>query len=218
MAKNAHELLQDVIKDSVRSSTIKLYSDWAPTYEKDMEAVKYFGPTQLMDNFDKLNIPKEGKVLDFGAGTGGIGRELVKRGYSDIHAVDGSEGMLANAKKEGNYKSYTHLLFEPGSKLPFEDKTFDCVLLAGVFAPGHVPIVALHEVCRVTKVGGKISWIQCNPDYYADKDQQYADKGFQKLVAEIESKGLWKCCEGFPITVPYIEYSDGFVQAYEIIA
>lgn len=217
MEKDAHELLQDVIKDADRVSTNKLYTNWAPTYEKDMAAVRYFGPTQLMDAFGKLNVPKDAKILDFGAGTGAIGRELVKQGYSDLHAVDGSEGMLASAKKEGNYKSYTHLLFEPNSKLPFDDKIFDCVLLAGVFAPGHLPIVALREACRVTKIGGKVAWNQCDPDYYAVKDIQYANRGFQNLVKDIEDKGLWKCCKDFPIKVPYIEYSDGFIQAFEVI-
>ena len=174
-------------------------------------------PTKLMEYFDRLNVPKNGKILDVCAGTGGIGRELVKRGYTDIHAIDGAECMLARAKEEGNYKSYTHLLFEPDSKLPFEDNTYDCVLLAGVFAPGHLPIVALREVCRVTKVGGVIAWICCNPTFYEDKDQQYANGGFYKLIEDLRSQGVWKEREGFPIPVPYIEYSDGFVMAFDMV-
>ena len=86
---------------------------------------------------------------------GALGRELVKLGYSDLHAIDGAEEMLAKAKSENNYKSYTNMLFEPGTKLPFEDNLFDCVLLCGVFAPGHLPIVALEEVVRITKKGKK---------------------------------------------------------------
>lgn len=216
--KDAHGLLQDCIKDADKSSTNELYNNWAATYEKDMIEVKYFGPKQLLEIFDKLDVPKDGKILDMCAGTGATGRELVKKGYTDLHAVDGAEAMLANAKKEGNYKSYTHLLFEADSKLPFEDKTFDCVLLAGVFAPGHLPIVALREVCRVTKVGGKVAWTHCDPLYYADKDPQYANNGFQKLLDELKDNGVWKCREGFPIKAPYIEYSDGFIQAYDIMS
>lgn len=217
MTKDAHQLLTDVIGKEDRANSNKLYNDWAQTYEADMAEVKYFGPTQLMEHFDKLNVPEGATILDVCAGTGGIGRELVKRGFTDIHAIDGAEHMLAKAKEEGNYKSYTHMLFEPDSKLPFEDKHFDCVLLAGVFAPGHLPIVALREVCRVTKVGGVIAWICCDPKYYADKDKQYADGGFYKLIDEIKSEGVWKEHEGFPIPVPYIEYSDGFIMAFDII-
>lgn len=217
--KDAHALLTDVITNANHSACQAMYNKWATDYEKDMIEVKYFGPTELMKHFDRLNMPKEAKILDVCAGTGGIGRELVKRGYSDLHAIDGAECMLDKAKAEGNYKTYTCLLFEPDSKLPYDDNTFDCVLLAGGFAPGHLPIVALREVCRVTKVGGKVSFICCDPKYYEKQgsDKQYADNGFYKLVDELRDNGIWKEHEGFPIPVPYIEYSDGFVMAFEIV-
>lgn len=213
---DSHQYLRDVIGGEDPSRTTKLYSDWSDNYDKAMADVQYFGPKRLMEYFDRLNVPKGGKILDICAGTGAIGRELVSRGYTDLHAVDGSEGMLAQAKKEGNYKSYTHLLFTPDSKLPFNDSEFDCVLMAGVFAPGHLPIVAMHEACRVTKVGGVVSWINCDPKHYEDKDKQYKDGGFYKVLNEIKDKGLWKEHEGFPVSVPYIEYSDGFVMAMDV--
>lgn len=210
------KLLSDVIAgDRILSN--ETYNKWAPNYEADMKKVQYFGPKQLMEHFVKLNVPNDAKILDVCAGTGAVGRELVKLGYHDIHATDGAEGMLEKAKEEGNYKSYTHLLFQPDSKLPFEDKTFDCVLLAGGFAPGHLPIVALREVCRVAKVGGVVAWICCDPQYYEDKDAQYSNGGFYKLIDELREKGYVKSREGFPISVPYIEYSDGFIMAYDII-
>jgi len=212
------QYLEAVISGEDPSKTTKIYDNWCQNYEKGMAEVQYFGPAKLMEFFEKLNVPKDAKILDVCAGTGGVGRELVKRGYSDIHAIDGSEGMLSQAKQEGNYKSYTQLLFEPDSKLPYGDNEFDCVLLAGVFAPGHLPIVALHEVARVTKAGGVVAWICCDPKCYEDKDKQYADGGFYKVVNAIKEKGLWKEREGFPIPVPYIEYSDGFVMAYDVVA
>lgn len=215
--KDANQLLEDCIASEDRSSTNKVYNNWAENYEADMKAVQYHGPTTLMEHFPKLNVPKEAKILDFCAGTGGIGRELVRLGYSDIHAIDGSESMLAKAKEEGNYKSYQVLLFEPDSKLPYDDNSFDCVLLAGVFAPGHLPIVALREVCRVAKKGAVVAWICCDPKHYEDKDKQYANGGFYKLIEELRNEGFWKEHEGFPVSVPYIKYSDGFVMAFDIV-
>lgn len=35
-----------------------------------MATVLYFGPKKLLEYFDKLNVPKEAKILDFCAGTG----------------------------------------------------------------------------------------------------------------------------------------------------
>lgn len=213
---DSHKFLSNVIGGEDPSKTTEMYTNWSESYEKAMADVQYFGPTKLMEYFDKLNVPQGSRILDVCAGTGGIGRELVKRGYTDVHAIDGSEGMLAQAKKEGNYKTYTRFLFTPTSKLPYGDHEFDTILLAGVFAPGHLPIVVMHELVRVTKVGGVIAWICCDPKYYEDKDKQYADGAFYKVVESIKAKGLWKEREGFPISVPYIEYSDGFVMAYDV--
>lgn len=214
---DAHKLLKQVVGNDEKGCSVKMYNNWAQNYENDMAQVQYFGPKTLMEHFDKLNVAKDAKILDICAGTGGIGRELVKRGYSDLHAIDGSDSMLAKAKEEGNYKTYTQLMFEPESKLPYDDATFDCVLLAGVFAPGHLPIVALREACRVTRVGGVICWICCDPDHYEDMDSQYKDKGFYKLLDSLANEGKWKKRDGFPVPVPYIEYSDGFIMAYDVI-
>lgn len=215
--KDSQGLLADVIAGD-RNLTNQVYNKWAPTYEQGMADVKYFGPRQLLEAFDeKLTVPKEAKILDVCAGTGGIGRGLVKLGYSDIHAIDGSEGMLAQAKQEGNYKSYTIQLFEPGTKMPYADGEFDCVLMAGIFAPGHLPIITLREVCRVTKVGGIIAFICCDPKHYEDKDPQYANGGFYKLLDELKEEGKLKEHEGFPLAVPYIEYSDGFIMAFDVV-
>lgn len=216
--KSPQEALNDIISTPDRSSTNQRYNNWPETYESDMHAVLYFGPTKLMEEFEKLNVPKDAKILDVCAGTGAVGRELVKRGYTNLHAIDGSENMLAKAKEEGNYETYTYQLFEPDTKMPFESCEFDCVLLAGVFAPGHLPIAVLREVCRVTKQGGVVSWICCDPAYYEDKDEQYANGGFYKVVDELEEKGCWKKHDGFPVPVkPYIEYSDGFIMAYDVV-
>lgn len=217
--KDNQGLLADVIAGD-RTLTNQTYNKWAPTYEQGMAEVKYFGPKQLLEVFDEklsAGVPKDAKILDVCAGTGGVGRGLAKLGYSDIHAIDGSEGMLAEAKKEGNYKSYTVLMFEPDTKLPYADGEFDCVVLAGVFAPGHLPIVALREVSRVTKVGGLIAFICCDPKYYEDKDPQYADGAFYKLLDALKEEGKIKEREGFPVPVPYIEYSDGFIMAFDVV-
>lgn len=217
--KDSQGLLADVIAGD-RTLTNQVYNKWAPNYEQGMADVGYFGPKQLIECFEEKlssSVPKDAKILDVCAGTGGVGRGLVKLGYSDLHAIDGSEGMLAEAKKEGNYKSYTILMFEPGTKLPYADGEFDCVLMAGVFAPGHLPIVALREVCRVTKKGGLIAFICCDPKHYEDKDPQYADGAFPKLIDQLKEEGKLKDREGFPIAVPYIEYSEGFIMAFDVI-
>lgn len=217
MNKSAREILNYSIAATDRSRANELYNTWANKFDDDMEKVAYYGPKQLLEQFDKLNVPKNARILDVCSGTGAVARELAKRGYTDIHAYDGSEGMIRRAKKDGIYKSYVHQLYEPGVKMPFVSAEFDCVLLAAIFAPGHLPIVALREICRITKKGGVIAWINSDPAYYEDKDEQYANGGFYKLLDELTQKGYWKACESFPVLIkPYMPYSDGLVFAFEV--
>lgn len=51
------------------------------------------------------------------------------------------------------------------------------------------------------------------PKYYEDKDTQYLYKGFNKVLDKLKSKGIWTRRDGFPLSIPYMEYSDGF-QCY----
>lgn len=215
---NPSQILKEATTVGDRAAVSKIYNDWSKTYDADMPGVQYYGPQALVEHFSKLGVPKTAKILDICAGTGAIGRELVKCGYSDLHAFDGAEKMLEKAKEEGHYKSYTHLLLQPGGKLPYADGEFDAVLMSGIFAPGHLPIASLHEICRITKVGGVVAWINADPVFYEKKDPQFYDGGFYKLLDEITGKGIWKKRDGFPVTIrPYIEYSDGLIMVYDIV-
>ena len=46
----------------------------------------------------------EAKIMDFGCGTGLMGIELKKVGYTNIYGIDGSAEMLAIADTKGVYK------------------------------------------------------------------------------------------------------------------
>ena len=97
------------------------------------------------------------KVLDWGCGKGHITYLLRERGF-DVTSCDvmssrddstfGQEVPIIRAKEIPIVP-----LHHP-SKLPFDDKTFDCVVSFGVLE--HVPtdVASLHEVHRILKPGG----------------------------------------------------------------
>ena len=91
-------------------------------------------------------LPKTGRILEIGAGTGFQAKMLQERGL-DVDALD-----LA----DGNYRS--HELFPvatyDGHTLPFPDRTFDVVFSSNVLE--HIPHVVEFqtEILRVLKVGG----------------------------------------------------------------
>ena len=97
--------------------------------------------------------PKPGiKILDIAAGTGSSSRPLVDKG-ADVIALDFSEGMLAQGRKQNR-----DIKFMQGDalNLPFEENTFDVTTISFGLRNTSNTLTALKEALRVTKVGGKI--------------------------------------------------------------
>ena len=89
------------------------------------------------------NFPKDSKIVDFGCGTGILGIELAKNGFSNIVGVDGSPEMLAVAKSkqiDGKpvYRNFCVCLI--GSEpLSLAETDFDIVVSSACMIKGHFP-------------------------------------------------------------------------------
>lgn len=99
-----------------------------------------------------LQIRPGMKVLDLAAGTGTSAQNYAKAG-AEVVACDFSPGMIAEGKKR-----YPHLHFVEGDamNLPFAADTFDVVTISYGLRNVHDPALALREMLRVTKPGGRI--------------------------------------------------------------
>lgn len=92
------------------------------------------------------------KVLDLAAGTGTSSAAYAARG-ADVVACDFSKGMISEGRKR-----YPELTFVEGDAmdLPFEDETFDVTTISYGLRNVNDPDLALREMLRVTKPGGKL--------------------------------------------------------------
>ena len=85
---------------------------------------------------------KDLKILDVAAGTGLVGEELKKRGFNEhnVTALDLNPDMLSVARKKNVYGKLIEAPF--GSTMPkgLTARSFDCVIMCGGFAAGHVPL------------------------------------------------------------------------------
>jgi len=98
-----------------------------------------------------LDLPKIGKLLDVGGGTGRIGNTL-KRNISQVVVADISLGMLIQAhRKDGLFPVCT-----PSEKLPFQDETFDRIIMVDALHHVENAVTTTAELWRVAKPGGKI--------------------------------------------------------------
>lgn len=100
--------------------------------------------------------PREGeRVLDVAAGTGTMSAQFAAAG-ADVTALDFSEGMIevGRARHAGNPR----IAFVQGDAmaLPFDDGTFDAVTASFGLRNVQQPKVALAEMLRVLRPGGRV--------------------------------------------------------------
>ncbi|MBX3196159.1 MAG: bifunctional demethylmenaquinone methyltransferase/2-methoxy-6-polyprenyl-1,4-benzoquinol methylase UbiE [Microbacteriaceae bacterium] len=97
--------------------------------------------------------PKPGeRVLDVAAGTGTSSAALARSG-AEVVALDFSDGMIAEGRRR-----HPGLEFVQGDaeKLPFPDDSFDAVTISFGLRNVEHPKVALAEMYRVLKPGGRL--------------------------------------------------------------
>jgi demethylmenaquinone methyltransferase/2-methoxy-6-polyprenyl-1,4-benzoquinol methylase len=92
------------------------------------------------------------RILDVAAGTGTSSASLARSG-AEVVALDFSPGMIAEGRRR-----YPKIEFIEGDaeKLPFADDTFDAVTISFGLRNVEHPKVALAEMYRVLKPGGRL--------------------------------------------------------------
>jgi SAM-dependent methyltransferase len=185
VSEDREKRVQWIYSSKDNSELSERYDVWAKDYDADLdEGFGWIGPRKAVEYFVKY-VPKDGKVLDAGAGTGLCGQLLAQEGYKDITAMDISRGMLEEARKKNAYKAFDRMVM--GEKLDYPDDTFDGVISVGVMTVGHAPATSLDELVRVTRPGGYI--------VYSLRPDVYRENGFKEKQSVLELAGRWKLGE-----------------------
>jgi len=161
------------------------YDEWAKDYDSYLEREHSYKGPQLTAGFFTRYVPKTARVLDAGAGTGLMGEVLAKLGYSELVAIDLSDGMLEEARNKKVYKELRQMVL--GEALDFADKSFDAVVSVGTFTMAHAPASSFDELIRITKTGGYI--------IFTLSAEAYEKSGFKEKFAALESTNKWKFME-----------------------
>lgn len=128
-----------------------------------MQDEKYWDKRSLDCNFSipfnpqilkKQGIPLNAKILDAGCSNGRILRCLAENGFSDLHGVDYSMGMISRAKAECPGANFFKASV---TEIPFADDEFDLIINLGLV--NHLVedlelVCCLKEFARVLKPGG----------------------------------------------------------------
>lgn len=178
------ERVQWVYSSKSNDELIERYKEWAFEYDSDLEAIGYTGPSFGAETLAKY-VPKHATILDAGAGTGLVGVQLADRGYGDLTAMDMSEAMLAQAAMKNVYRDYRQMTL--GTRLGFEDDSFDAAISIGVMTEGHAPASSLDELVRIVRASGHVVF-SLRPDVHKKN-------GFKEKQEELVSAGKWRLVE-----------------------
>jgi phosphatidylethanolamine/phosphatidyl-N-methylethanolamine N-methyltransferase len=141
------------IMGEIEAHESKLYSDFAPLYDKIFGKIFY---SRLERVIEDVEIPPGAKVLEVGAGTGTSFPAYPA--HCEVTGIDLAPDMLARARQKIKENGWTHLqvLEMNALNLEFPDNTFDYVMAFHVVTVVPDPIRMVEEAKRVCKPGGKI--------------------------------------------------------------
>ena len=135
-----------------------------------------------------VNPPKNERafsLLDVAGGTGDIAFRVVAAGGAGTMATvcDINAEMLAVGRERAAELGLNNVSFEEGNaeSLPYPDRSFDCVTIA--FGIRNVPRieVALSEMCRVLKIGGRFLCLEFSSVDIPGVDKLYDLYSFQVI-------------------------------------
>jgi predicted TPR repeat methyltransferase len=149
------------------------YREWADSYDMDVFGQGYQGPAFIAALAADVAAaameaaPSGLTVLDVGCGTGLVGVELARAGFTRIDGVDLSHSMVTRARGTGSYR---HLVGGVDLNRPvdcLQPGTYDIAVCCGVFTVGHVGPHALANLAGTVRRGGMLV-ISTRPSYLRD--------------------------------------------------
>lgn len=151
---------------------------------------KQFTTPFRLDLFSEY-VSKDDCVLDYGCGYGRTLLELNENGYSKISGIDFSKEMIARAKSINNNIDFSVI---DSAKVPFEDNSFDAVLLLAVLTCVHnnqEQENIIREIKRVLKPEG-VLYIN---DFLLNDDERNISR-YEKFAKKYGTYGIFELEEG----------------------
>jgi demethylmenaquinone methyltransferase/2-methoxy-6-polyprenyl-1,4-benzoquinol methylase len=162
----------------------------------------YINNRKLQQFFkEKISMVETNKILDVGCGIGTVPRFLTKvYGKSlQIFVIDLDQNLIEWGQRHWCKSENIHLSQGNVYELDFPAKDFDIITSFGLIEWLDNPLIALNEMMRVKKSGGKIITLVLEKGKYErfpvnKKDQEFYREyleGIKKLGYPIENEGQY---------------------------
>jgi len=166
-----------------KEKVLDYYVNWTKKeqFNKDMIEWNYQAPQNTVKLFNQHTPNKNINILDAGCGSGLVGIELQKYGYTKITGADFSQEMLSLIPQSIYQKLE---LIDLNEKLKYKNNLYDAITCVGTFTYGHVKAHALNELIRVLKKEGLIC--------FTINEGVYLEYQFDKKMKQLSNDNLWQ--------------------------
>ncbi|CAH3132341.1 unnamed protein product [Pocillopora meandrina] len=206
------EATAKVTKETTEDEIKRIYAARSATYDEEYSAVRASYSKPLAESLHNAlkevyqDKPKDQiKIIDAGAGTGLIGVELKKLGYTNLCALDITDEMLKEAKKKEVYTEFicTSLNGQPIPQI--KSGQFDALICGGALLTGRIGSSAFVEMIRMVQTGGVLCF-----NIMKEELEHY-----QEIMTELEKAGEWMCMS--KKSAPFFEAEDLPIECWGFV-
>jgi predicted TPR repeat methyltransferase len=178
--------LDDAYSIKTPSDSVRLYGEWATTYDQDFVASEnYVCHLRVAEQLLKQRTRINGAVLDVVCGTGVVGACLREGGIDPVDGIDISRSMLDQAGKKttgDNTPVYRKLIAaDLTGRLEIADDQYGGLISAGTFTFGHLGPASLDELWRIAAPGAHCA--------IGVRSTHFESAGFGEKLAKDAAKG-----------------------------
>ena len=152
------ELVKEYI-DCLDQDSQSFYSKYADLWEKFLENVGYYLPTEVARLCVK-HLPLNPKaanctILDLACGSGQVATSFSGFGFKGpFDGLDANAEMIKLAEQRNIYRKLTKHYISEENPLPYTDNSYDLIVCLGALIVDHIPHKCLWDVFRVLKPSG----------------------------------------------------------------
>ena len=136
-----------------QEATDAFYSDWAPTYDRELTENGYRSPQRCAEALAQF-VAFDAPVLDVGCGTGLSGQAPAATGFRNLSGQDVNAEMVDVARSLGLYQSLS--VVDVTEPFPFESGSYAAMAAVGVIGAGAAPVSLLHDALGALAPGSHI--------------------------------------------------------------
>lgn len=148
---------------------LKHAQDTHRNYLTDTDAEGKYNRKHLERGFSRVEwllkaVPEESFVLEIGCNSGGLLNMLQREKQCYVKGIDISAPLVQRALKKG-----INAVIGEAENLPFQDESFEVVIMTEIMEHLYDPKLALKEASRVLKKGGYFIGSVPHPDSHNSK-------------------------------------------------